>query len=193
MNYYDQKEATYACPACGWTGRGDACEMGDGFDWGYEILCARCQQKLGYIGYPTTEEMLSDPRASDGDREQARSRIAREAEFERKMLKDPDQLPVIEPAPASLAWDFEEAEDGKRYVVIRHEAREVWRELAWYEDCERYAAVAEILQRKYGDGLRDLVPTPASKDYLYGDRIASLRRVEEVRSALGRGAYARGA
>jgi plasmid stabilization system protein ParE len=47
-----------------------------------------------------------------------------------------------------------------------------------------FEEVAEILVSKFGARLQDLVPTPDSADFLYGDRIGSPYRIEKFRQEM---------
>ena len=49
----------------------------------------------------------------------------------------------------------------------------------------------DVLRKRYGSRLENLVPTPASELYLYGDRLSAPDRVQAARDAL-RGAGRRG-
>lgn len=189
MKYYDWKCGIVTCPACGWSGRGQDSTFGELFESGFEYHCPGCEKRLGFVLHPTDEETISDPRASDRDRRDAESSQHREREFERTKLKVPEQLPELDPVPSVLTWDFLEIPKTEHYTVVRNGSQEIWRELAWYEGYGRFGEVAVVLQGRYGAALRDLEPTRASLDYLYGDRMTASSYVERVRSDLARGAY----
>jgi hypothetical protein len=80
-----------------------------------------------------------------------------------------------------LIWDFEADEDyGRR--LIKHGDAVIFSEPARYEEYRRFKEVAEILKAKYGDRIKDLVPTEGSKLNLYGDDGKSGRFVDNVRA-----------
>jgi hypothetical protein len=54
-------------------------------------------------------------------------------------------------------------------------------EPAFYEGYERFIEVAEILHNRHGTAMRDLIPTAASKLYLYGDYSGSPAIVDAAR------------
>ena len=67
-----------------------------------------------------------------------------------------------------MIWDCEADEDyGRR--LIKHGDAVIFSEPARYEEYRRFKEVAEILKAKYGDRIKDLVPTEGSKLNLYGD------------------------
>jgi hypothetical protein len=53
-----------------------------------------------------------------------------------------------------------------------------------WEGYERFIEVAEILRKRYGTALRDLIPTPASELYLYGDELSSPRLIAQTRKRI---------
>jgi hypothetical protein len=56
--------------------------------------------------------------------------------------------------------------------VIRHGYRVLFSEPACWEAIgTRYEDICKILREKYGQRVRDLVPTPASEMWLYGDKV----------------------
>ena len=52
-----------------------------------------------------------------------------------------------------------------------------------YEGDERFEQVARILRQKYGVALLDLVPSPDSTMWLYGDHVICKSNVEKFRHA----------
>jgi len=104
-------------------------------------------------------------------------------EFAARSLKSPAQLPELEGETLVLTWDIEDEQKGGD-TLIKHGERIIWREPAIYEGYERFEEVAQILKQKYRERLRDLVPTPHSEMYLYGDHVISLGMVEEARKKL---------
>ncbi len=56
--------------------------------------------------------------------------------------------------------------------------------MEWYEGFRRFIEIAGILKQKYGDRLRDLVPTPRSEMDLYGDHLGAIKHVEACRKSL---------
>jgi len=183
-NYYDWQESFVKCEKCGWQGQGKETSVYETFRDGAEYCCPNsCDHVMAFVLFPTHEEMLNDPRVDAADRKLAIIRETRWQRFEQEKLKTAEQLPTIEPPPKVLIWDFTE-DSGERFVVIRNDADEIWRELSWFENYPRFAEIAQILRDKYGPGLKDLVPTDASGLDLYGDRLGSPRVIDGVREAL---------
>lgn len=95
-------------------------------------------------------------------------------------LYSPRQLPDIDGQEMVFQWDQEEADS-----IISYGDRLVWRERTGWEVFERFAEIAEVLQYKYGNRLKDLVPTERSKYALLGDRYSAYFVVERARGSLG--------
>ena len=55
------------------------------------------------------------------------------------------------------------------YTLIKHSGETIFKELAFWEGGFRYRQVAEILKKKYGSRLTDLIPTLGGWLYLGGD------------------------
>lgn len=89
-----------------------------------------------------------------------------------------EQLPHIEAKSFVLLYDHEWR---SATTIIRLDDREILREVVQYEDPERFVEVAMWLKSKYGDRIKDLIPTPKSKQWLYGDRLGSPEVVAQAR------------
>ncbi len=68
--------------------------------------------------------------------------------------------------------------------MLRHGDREIWRELAYYEGYQRFAAVFELLRERYGSRLAEVRPTPASEVYLYGDKLSAPQTIDGLNASL---------
>ena len=119
--------------------------------------------------HPTIEESRANwDKVSEWDRKNIEAAEARQADFTRRKLREPSQLPQITEPSFVLYWDF--ADNGSRKeTLIKHGDHVMFAEPAFYEGYERFTEVAEILRTRYGTALRDLIPTAASKLYLHGD------------------------
>ena len=185
--HYDWMASRLDCSACSWSGFGRDARMGEVFEDGEAYHCPSCDAYFRFVGGPFEWESLSDPRAPAADRMAAAVVLTNVEEFERSKLVDPSQLPDLEPPPVVLTWDTDGAPTNIGFVLILADGREIWREKSWFENYRRFGEVAEILQRKYGTGLRDLVPTRRSEMDLWGDKLAAPSITDKVRAALGRG------
>lgn len=185
--YFDWREKEVECPDCDWVGWGSEAEVGEVYESGGDFHCPNCGKRLGYIGWPTTREMLLDPRSSETDQLQAAVIEARAEKFRREQLKDPTELPALRPGPIELIWDIEGEDVFSDQIVIRAGDSVIWREPAGWENYERFCELATILFDRYGNALRDLIPTRRSEDSLFGDKISSPSAVEYVREKLARG------
>jgi hypothetical protein len=104
----------------------------------------------------------------------------------REKLRGPDQLPEINDESFTLVWDFDDHGLDDKRTLIRHEDAVIFSEPARWQAYERFAEVAEILKAKYGHRLKDLVPTPSSEDWLYGDTLSAASCVNSVRENVRR-------
>ena len=134
--------------------------------------------------HPTIEESRANwDKVSEWDRKNIEAAEAREADFERRKLREPSQLPDIAEPSFVLHWDF--ADDGSgRETLIKHGGTVIFSEPAFYEGYERFIEVAEILHKRYGTALRDLIPMASSELYLYGDYSGSPRLVAAARKRI---------
>ena len=187
FSYYDDwKTAVLTCPKCGWTG---VFEEGDVEH--HEALmdssCPDCQwpdsPMLAIVSYPTLAETEAHfDRLSKPEQEYF---FRRKQFVQSDWLQSVEQLPELEASKITLFWDFTGTEEaGDTTTVIRFGEQVVWAEPAVWEGYERFAEVLSILRQKYGERLVDLVPTPKSELYLYGDRLSSPTVVDRARAAI---------
>ena len=69
-------------------------------------------------------------------------------------------------------------------TLLRQGNHVIFSEPAVYEGYARFEEVAQILKQRYGAALRDLVPSPSSELYLYGDSLSSSGRIEKCRQTI---------
>lgn len=185
LNYYTYKDVPYACGHCGWRGKGSELEQGEMFDALFELNCPACHEKVTFVSYPTLAESRANwDKLPEVDRMQVEIIERRLDLFERVSLKSPEQLPEIDHGEFVLLWDFAEIPQAGATTLIRLGDRRIFAEPAFYEGYDRFMAVAEILKAKYGNALKDLVPTDESRMYLYGDRLSSPGQIERFRHKL---------
>jgi hypothetical protein len=186
--YSDWKTPILTCPQCGWTGTFEQGEV-ELYSELMDTSCPRCDTMLALVSYPTIKESEAnvDKLTSEEKRELA-TRKKFMAEWEASSLKSPDELPDLEGPTITILWDQVGREGGHEplYTVLRHGKREIWRERACWEGYERFDEVVKILQAKYGHRLLDVVPTQASTQYLYGDRLWTIEAVEDIRKSLSK-------
>jgi len=179
--YYDDwKEQSHTCGECGWHGTGEDAQFGDIYATFGEKLCPRCNAILFVLEWPTTEESRQNwDKLDDAEKRRLERREARDQEIAERSLKAPEQLPELDGEELILGWD-QQGDD----MLITYGDQIIWREPVFYEGSDRFAEVAEILHQKYGDRLRDLVPSEQSKLYLYGDWTYTATKVEQTRQLL---------
>lgn len=187
MNYYDWMESQLSCKQCGWHGQGKQTELGEMYRDGSEHSCPQCSGDFGYVMFPTSDEVRSDPRADPRDRQASNLMAIRWERYERAKLVSTSQLPNLSPAPTTLIWECMDVPGNECDVVILMGDQEIWRETCWYENFRRFGEIASILRQKYGPTLVDLIPTDRSGVDLYGDSISSPAFVDRVRAELARG------
>lgn len=185
FKYYDNwKTEILTCSRCNWSG---TFEQGwvDYHEALADSRCPKCSDHpmLAIVSYPTHEETEANFDELSADEKESHARRKQFlGEVERTSLKTPDELPDLTGAEITLLWDFWKDDDGTDWTVIRHNDRVVWSERAVYEGAERFVEVVGILKQRYGKRLVDLVPTPVSGTYLYGDRSSSGEMVKRARS-----------
>jgi hypothetical protein len=180
VGYYDyEDEDRLVSPQCGWAGPVKDADM-ELFKELLEVSCPRCGEMLLIISFPTWEQ--TEEAARKGNRKALKElpSLRRRQEFLRrfrsKCLKSAQQLPDLEGETLELVWDYEEKE-GDRFTVIRIRDRMIWSEPALWEGWARFNDIKAILKEKYGSRFRSLIPTSASKVYLYGDDLSAPRKI----------------
>jgi hypothetical protein len=138
---------------------------------------------LAIVSYPTLEEARANA-DRPGIREWVQQIDAGLDKFAREKLQEPEQLPEIDEDSFTLAWDNNPSNPDDRRTLIKYGETVVFSEPARYEEYERFEEVAEILKAKYKHRLKDLVPTPASEYWLYGDKYSAPEYVDAVREQL---------
>ena len=88
-----------------------------------------------------------------------------------------EQLPELEGESLEFTWDIavHVGDENEDYQVIRVGEREVWRELAFWDNMVRFNEIKDLLKRKYGTRFKSLTPTDGSLDFLTGDHYFKLR------------------
>lgn len=188
FNYYDDwKSAVLECQRCGWKGCFD-----DGTVETYDDLmdchCPKCAwpdaPMLAIVSYPTIKESEENwSKLSESERQRITDRKEFLQRWKANRLVSPDQLPEIEGSDLIISWDFVVTETDDM-TVLRHGTTEIWREIALYECYDRFREIVDILRQKYGVRLADVVPTPSSGTYLYGERATSIDIVQTTRRLL---------
>lgn len=84
-------------------------------------------------------------------------------------MKSVEQLPDLPDAECEFIWDIvEDAQD--KFQEIRLGDRLNWRELAFWENLDRFGAIEDLLRQKYGPRFKSLTATEGSKMWLWGDK-----------------------
>lgn len=169
IGYYTYEAHHYQCSHCAWQGLGADLRQGELFDELFELDCPCCGEKVTFIMYPSIQEALANgDKVSEADRAEMEDMQRFWDMCASLELKSPEQLQDIDAPAFTMQWDKED-----RMTVLRCGDTVIFTEMALWEGWERYQEVALILKQRYGDALLDLVPTPESENYLYGDRLSS--------------------
>jgi len=185
FGYYDGwKSAVLAC-TCGWQGTFRQASVGH-FEELIDASCPVCDTMLAIVPYPTTKESEQNwDQLTDEEQKEILSRQTWLAKWKQKSLKSADQLPDVEGSALTLVWDIMQRAPGEEsFTVVRHGDQELFREIACWEGYDRFREIVKLLKDKYGSRLVDVVPTQASGVYLYGDRLAAIKIVQEIRKSL---------
>jgi hypothetical protein len=182
-NYYDPwKTYDYTCSACSWHGKGGDLAYGEIGSDCMELVCPVCRELLVLIMYPTVEDSRANwDKLSESERSNIEQVEAFRADFQSRKLREPSPLPDICESSFVLYWDFD---DSSREMLIKHQEQIIHREPAIFEGYERFIEVAQILRNRYGEALRDLIPTESSEVYLYGDHLAAPQKVDLAREQI---------
>jgi hypothetical protein len=171
------------CPKCHWQGTFEQGSV-EYHDQLMDCSCPKCdvfeEPMLAIVNYPTLEELRAN-QDKPGIREYVERIDAGLDRFAREKLREPDQLPEIDSLVIELGWDFDAREEENPRTLLIHGGDVIFSEPARYEAYERFAEITEILKAKYGHRLVDLVPTPRSEGWLYGDKLSAPSHVESVR------------
>ncbi len=90
---------------------------------------------------------------------------------------DVDALPDL--AGDALIFEFDaEKVDDEHWYVVRHDGRELWRELSAWEDWPRFNAIKDLLKARYGSQFHRIEPTQAAETSLLGDSISAISKLE---------------
>jgi len=188
FNYYDNwKSEILHCPQCGWTGTFEEGSV-EYYRQVMDSSCPACDWSsapiLAIVSYPTDEESEANwDKLSEREKEAVTAHKRFLADFEAGSLKGGAQLPDLEGTAITLVWDFVK-HGSDCLTVVKHGEREIWREPAVYEGSRRFEEVVRILVAKYGARLADVVPTPESEYYLYGDDYQAPDAVEATRASI---------
>lgn len=171
----------YTCSECSWSGTGGETARGTMYRGKFlELSCPSCSEFLDVLILP---EEKGCAHSREGLTEEQLKAIAEAEEQERlyreMCLTSADQLPPLAEGDVTLNWDMEQGE-----TQIRNGETVIWSEPVVYEGFDRFEQVALILKEKYGNRLKDLVPTDRSKLFLYGDYEPSLGYLKKVRKNL---------
>jgi len=144
-------------------------DLEDAGSCGATIQCPQCHRTIGEVLFPNLRD--TQEAAAQGNEEaqlqlpklleqikQTQIRIAR---FEQEKIVRVDQLPDLAGDGLEFIWDFAEM-DGESYQVIRLGDTRFWKELAFFENIDRFNEIKELLRRKYGARFKSLTPSRES-------------------------------
>jgi hypothetical protein len=179
--YSDWRILEFTCEHCGWTGKGEkTCPNEGGV-----LECPRCDRGVAYVQFPNLRDM--EQAAAEGNpeairdlpekRERIRRLEARMNKFWSNHLHSLEQLPELEGESLEFIWDIKVhvGDENEDYQIIRVGEREVWRELAFWDNMVRFNEIKDLLKRKYGTRFKSLTPTDGSLDFLTGDHYFKLQ------------------
>jgi len=187
FNYFDSwKSEILECPKCHWRGTFEQASV-EYYDELMDCHCPNCHifdaPMLAIVSYPTLEELRAN-QDKPGIRDYVERIDAGLDRFAKEKLREQEQLPEIASRTIEIEWDFDGQDQDNPRTLLMHGADVIFSEPARWQAFERFSEVAEILKAKYGHRLKDLVPTPRSEDWLYGDKLSASSYVESVRDGL---------
>jgi hypothetical protein len=182
--YSKWRQELLCCSRCGWVGTVSVHDLEDAGSCGATIECPQCHRTIGEVLFPNLRD--TQEAAAQGNEEaqlqlpklleqikQTQIRIAR---FERAKIVSVDQLPELAGDGFEFIWDIAET-DGESYQVIRLGDADLWRELAFFENIDRFNQVKGLLRQEYGARFKSLTPSRDSLEWLCGDNAGKLFRL----------------
>jgi hypothetical protein len=145
------------------------------------IQCPKCQRRMGEVLFPNLKD--TEEAAAQGNTEaqlrlpeslrELRHEETRILRFEQQKISSVDQIPELAGDNLDFIWEFAEI-DGEFYQIILMGNVEIWRELAFFENIDRFNEVKKLLRRKYGPRFKALTPSRESLEWLCGDNAGKL-------------------
>jgi hypothetical protein len=180
--YSNWKILQFTCEHCGWIGKGEEAFPNEGG----VLECPRCDRGVAYVQFPSLRDTEQAAAAGNEEairdlsekRERIRRLEARMNKFWSNHLHSLEQLPELEGDESlEFTWDIavHVGDENEDYQIIRVGEREVWRELAFWDNMVRFNEIKDLLKRKYGTRFKSLTPTDGSLDFLTGDHYFKLR------------------
>jgi len=183
MTIYSEEwmKKEYTCNSCSWSGTGGDSARGLLYRGKFlELTCPTCSASLDVLILPAEKGCAHSLEGLSEEQLKAKEEAdEQERQYLEKCLTSIDQLPNLTDGDISLSWDMEEDQ-----TQIRNGKSVIWSEPVAYEGFDRFEQIALILKEKYGNRLKDLVPTDRSKLYLYGDYEPSLAFIVKLRKDL---------
>ena len=164
--YHTWKKTEIECPHCSWRGK-PSIKLVE-FDAIFRhnlpaaFHCPNCFKDVGFVDFFDSE----DDKANWNDLSEESRATVLQNEATRKLglatrLVNAAQLPDLEGDELRFTWHWTRQDDGW-FMVLALGERVVWRQSlgAESEGMNFYSRVASILKERYGDRVRDFVPTP---------------------------------
>jgi hypothetical protein len=197
IEYYDKlgnqwETFTFKCPKCDWVGLGKDAKQGDLIDGAFELCCPNFtgigpnsihgySNTIAYIKFPTNKQTKLYGTTSAKKFAHEREKFVEEVE--KLKLNNSGQLPDIAGDNIIITWDLDKIKNDN-YTLIKHNDKILWKERAFYEGYSRYIEVGKLLTEKYGNRIKDFIPTEKSKLYLYGDKLSAPKTIANFRNSL---------
>lgn len=184
-NYNTWRGKSSVCDECGLGGIGKEYKQREMFENLFAINCLSCGRVLSAIPNPTIEQSSANwDKAGDAEkiRIQACEQFIEVAKV--RCLQLPEQLPEVKGDNLIFVWDMRKDKRGRENTVISNGEQTIWQEPCFYEGIDRFAQVARILKRRYGDSLKDFVPTERSLMWLWGDDLYAIEKIQKIRDRL---------
>jgi hypothetical protein len=189
FNYFDNwKNEALTCEQCGRKWKLDL-KRADEYEQPLEFRCPACDAVLAIVNFPTVDEMKENwDKLSPSEKELCSTAEDLDRDFAITNLNSPAQLPDIEAEQIILVWDVEpelgDVSGEPKYVTIKHQGQSIWKERAFFECVGRFDEVVDVLKKKYGNRLKDLLPSSASLTFLGGDDLSAWDKLAKIRSRM---------
>jgi len=172
LNYFTYEKENIKCNKCGWSGLGKQLENGEIFDSLYELNCPKCHKPVGFISFPSFEEVLEFGTPEE------KAKVLKSIEWNKKvdssLLRSEDSLGEIN-GPVDLVF-MEVSSEGEVFLEMYANDKLIWKEIIYYEYYDRFIKILEVFKNRYGGRIRTI---EYNKSYhLLGDSYAASSKVE---------------
>lgn len=167
--YYTYKDNSYVCKKCSSIFLGEDAQIGECSKkcnyWTLE--CPDCNDYIDSIPFATWEQIMEfDP--DEEVRQKVKKYIERDNKRKNESLKMQEQLVDIDSDEIILTFYMETVDD--EYMLIKCQDVILWKQPAYPGNLDDYFKIRNILEDKYGDRIKRIDFTGATKTCFYWNK-----------------------